>query len=133
LSAARPTVITDLAHLTGVPTLDPRTWHLHAPIDPAMSDEDAVAIAIDILDEDHSLRLAISRLATDVDLRTRLGHKGHAWWQRFHTVDRMVDDYERAISRAIGMPDPATSLPSHLRPDPLAHAHQLLRDFDVTF
>src|SRR5262249_61382269 len=63
LSAARPTVITDLAHLSGIPTLDPRTWHLHAPIDPTMSESDAVAIATDILDEDHSLRLALSRLA----------------------------------------------------------------------
>jgi glycosyltransferase involved in cell wall biosynthesis len=133
LSAERPTVLTDLAHLTGVPTLDPRTWHLHAPIDPAMSEDAAVAVAVDILDEDHSLRLALSRLATDSDLRTRLGRAGHAWWQRFHTVDRMVDDYERAITNAVARPDPATTLPTHMRPDPWKHAHKLLRDFDVTF
>jgi len=133
LSAARPTVITDLAHLAGVPAIDPRTWHLHAPADPAMSDADAVAIAVDILDEDHSLRLALMRLATEASLRDRIGAAGLDWWKQHHTVDQMVDDYERVMSRAIASPDPVITLPSHLRPNPLEHAQRLLRDFDVTF
>jgi hypothetical protein len=59
-----------------------------------------VCVAIDILDEDHSLRLAMRRLATDADLRASLGHGGQEYWQREHSLERMVEDYERAIQTA---------------------------------
>ena len=53
LAAARPTVITDLAHLVDIPTLDPRGWtRSHAAAEP-------VAVRIDLLDEDGSLELAM--------------------------------------------------------------------------
>src|SRR5262249_36813671 len=108
LAAGKATVITDLAHLTGYASLDPRTWLANTPADNrypmtdirspmsdlrwSMSDDqkaanaadtsdlghrlsgigyrsstigtsEAMCVAIDILDEDHSLRLAMRRLA----------------------------------------------------------------------
>jgi glycosyltransferase involved in cell wall biosynthesis len=48
LAAGKPTVITDLAHTTEVPALDPRTW---APAHPQPSTPTPpVAVSIDILD-----------------------------------------------------------------------------------
>ena len=102
LGAGVATVITDLVHLGDVPSVDPRTWGTNGlwPI----------CVAIDILDEDHSLRLAMRRLATDADLRATLGRAGQEYWQREHSLERMVEDYERVIAAA-----------PEVRPTPRAH------------
>src|SRR5207245_704895 len=64
----------------------------------------AICVAIDILDEDHSLRLAMRRLAGDADLRAQLGRAGREWWAREHSVDAMADDYERVMRDAATRP-----------------------------
>jgi glycosyltransferase involved in cell wall biosynthesis len=102
LSAGVATVITDLVHLGDVPSLDPRTWNANWP--KAQSPK-PICVAIDILDEDHSLRLAMRRLATDADLRASLGRAGQEYWQREHSLERMVEDYERVIQRACEVPE----------------------------
>ena len=122
LSAGRATVITDLEHLAGVPAVDPRSWR---PL-PGAASRPPIAVAIDILDEDHSLRRAMIRLATDAPLRTALGDAGREYWEASHTVERMVDDYERVLVRAAAMPPPDARLPATLRPDPFASLDQLL-------
>jgi glycosyltransferase involved in cell wall biosynthesis len=114
LAAAVATVITDLVHLGDVPSLDPRTWTANIEVRGAGREERGdnedrasqlaprapICVAIDILDEDHSLRLAMRRLATDADLRASLGRAGQEYWHREHSVERMVEDYERVIRRA---------------------------------
>jgi len=117
-------VITDLEHLAGVPAIDPRSWR---PL-PGAASRAPVAVAIDILDEDHSLRRAMIRLATDAPLRTALGNAGREYWEASHTVERMVDDYERVLVRAAAMPPPDATLPATLRPDPFASLDQLLAE-----
>jgi hypothetical protein len=127
LAAGRPTIMTDLEHMADVPALDPRTWT------PPQSAATAppVAVSIDILDEDHSLRLAMRRLAGDADLRRRLGRAASAYWERNHSVDRMVDDYRRVIPLALATPAPAVDLPAHLRADGTARLAQLLAPFGI--
>jgi glycosyltransferase involved in cell wall biosynthesis len=127
LSAGRPTVIMDLAHVAHVPALDPRTWQLHAPSKPETTAP--VTIAIDILDEDHSLRLAMRRLATDATLRERLGREARAWWESEHTVERMADDYERVMAKALTERPRAVRRPPHLSPDPWQHTRDALAGF----
>jgi glycosyltransferase involved in cell wall biosynthesis len=133
LAAARPTVIVDLAHLSTVPSLDPRTWQRQGPSAGRPPAGPAIAVAIDILDEDHSLRLAMARLAADRDLRRSLGLAARAYWEREHTVARMVEDYERVMRRAVDLTAPATERPPHLRPDPFAHTRRLARSIDPRF
>jgi glycosyltransferase involved in cell wall biosynthesis len=132
MSASRPTVIVDLAHLAHVPTLDPRSWHSHTPSRPGAGP--AVAVALDIRDEDHSLRLAMHRLAVDADLREALGRRARAYWEVEHTVDRMADDYERVLARARTLPAPAPGRPPHMAPDAWAHAKAVAASFgpDIT-
>lgn len=109
LAAGRPTIITDLLHLRNVPSIDPRGWRRSQEADP-------VCVAVDILDEDHSLRLAMRRLATDSAMREALGRAALEWWTREHTVERMADDYERVMEDARRTQPPAASeLPRHLR------------------
>ena len=130
LASSRATIVMDLAHMTDLPTLDPRTWRRHAPDTGEAAD--AMAVAVDVLDEDHSLRLAFARLAVDRDLRAALGARGHAHWAREHTVDRMVDAYRRVLARAAATDPPAApGWPAHLRPDPLAHARALLAPMGI--
>ncbi|HEY7057889.1 MAG TPA: glycosyltransferase family 4 protein [Vicinamibacterales bacterium] len=149
MAAGRPTVITDLTHLGEVPSLDPRTWRTN-PVgmrDPerGMRDEsaasgiprtasrvpDPVCIAIDILDEDHSLRLAMRRLAGDADLRARLGGTARAWWRQHHSLEPMVDDYVRTIGEAASLPAPSVELPAHVRPDGTSRLRALVEPFGL--
>ena len=117
LAASRPTVITDLAHQAHLPVLDPRTWELHGPRDPRADATDAIAVAVDLRDEEHSLAVAMQRLARDPELRDRLGRAARRFWETEHTVERMAADYERTIARAGDLPAPENVLPSALRPE----------------
>jgi glycosyltransferase involved in cell wall biosynthesis len=126
LAAARPTVISDLAHLIDVPTVDPRAWR------PSSAPELPVAIAIDLLDEDESLRLAMRRLATDPQLRDTLARAGHAYWSANHTLDLMVDDYRRLLGSAAERRAPApANLPAHFTEDHGGTARAIARKFDM--
>jgi mannosyltransferase len=124
LAAGKATVITDLAHLTGVPTIDPRTWRV------ATSDAPC-AVAIDILDEDHSLRLALRRLGTDRTLRDALGRAARAYWQAHHSIATMVEGYRRLIDEARRQKVAAVELPVHLRDDGAGTLERLLEPFGL--
>jgi glycosyltransferase involved in cell wall biosynthesis len=114
LAAGRPTIVTDLVHMGDVPSLDPRTWALNFQ-GPTPSSQGAICVAIDVLDEDHSLRLAMRRLASDGALREELGRAARAWWGREHSLEAMVEDYERVMREAAAKPDPVVELPAHMR------------------
>ena len=94
-----------------------------------------VTVAIDILDEDHSLRLAMRRLATDGSLREQLGRAGQAYWQREHSIEVMVDDYvriiEEAVSRPAGTPMDAPDVPAHLHDSGDRRLRALLEPFGI--
>jgi glycosyltransferase involved in cell wall biosynthesis len=130
IAAGLPTVVTDLAHQTELAVLDPRTWtiaHTSATLEPPQP----LAIAIDILDEEHSLRLALRRLATDAELCAALGRAARAHFEARHTLDHMAEAYRGAIAVAMARPAPDAPLPAHLRPDALAHARALLEPFGI--
>jgi glycosyltransferase involved in cell wall biosynthesis len=140
LAAGKPTIVTDLTHLVDVPTLDPRSWTLlHARADAASVGQpptvaDAVAVSIDILDEDHSLELAMRRLALDVPLRERLGRAARRYWEATATLPLMLDDYMRVLANAAARPapDPARlGLPAHLLEDHASHGRQIAGEFGV--
>ena len=109
LAAAKPTVTIDLAHMTHVPSIDPRTWR-------APRGQEAVpcTIAIDIVDEDHSLRLAMRRLALDAPLRETLGRAAQSYWTAHHTLSAMAADYRRVIALARSVAPAPFTLPAHL-------------------
>lgn len=109
LAAGRPTVTIDLAHMTHVPSIDPRTWR-----SPRGQTAAACTIAIDIIDEDHSLRLAMRRLALDAALRDTLGGAARAYWSAHHTPAAMAADYRRVIALAATVEPAAPALPAHV-------------------
>ena len=134
LAAGVPTVITDLAQLGHVPSLDPRTWVRNPEVRrPTSEARGPVSIAIDLVDEDHSLRLAMRRLAADPQLRAELGASGQAWWQREHSLEAMVEDYERLFHelRAVPATPAPPDLPEHLQATGGQKLRQLLEPFDL--
>jgi glycosyltransferase involved in cell wall biosynthesis len=132
LAAGKPTIVNDLAHLVDLPTLDPRTWEVQVAA-PAAADalrvwrrDDAIAVAVDILDEDHSLAIAMRRLALDAALRAELGAAARRHWAAHHTVAHMAEDYERAMAAAAAAPArPDRALPAHVTADGSALARRL--------
>jgi glycosyltransferase involved in cell wall biosynthesis len=126
LAAARPTVISDLAHLADIPTLDPRSRR------PSHASAEPVAMAIDLIDEDESLRLAMRALAGEPRLRASLARAGHAYWSAQHTLEAMTDDYHRLIAAAAARPAPVvTDLPSHFTDDHSRLARDITRAFGM--
>lgn len=121
LAAGRPSIVTDLVHTADVATLDPRSW----------ADVEAPAcVGIDIMDEDHSLRLAMRRLASDARLRAALGRQARELWGRRFTLDAMIEGYRKTIDEAAAAPPPDISaqspLPPHLLADGSELTHRLL-------
>ena len=105
--------------MSDVPTLDPRTWQPniraaagHRP--GATISSAPCAVAVDILDEDHSLRLAMRRLGSDALLRSALGRAAQEYWQSAHSLEAMTSDYEELIRDAMRQPIPDIALPGHL-------------------
>jgi glycosyltransferase involved in cell wall biosynthesis len=129
LAAGKATVITDLVHLSDIASLDPRTWS--ARDGGGWNPQPPVCVAIDILDEDHSLRLAMRRLAADADLRERLGRAAREYWTLEHSMDAMADDYERIMRDAASRPDPVAGLPAHMREPGDRRLRALLQPFGV--
>jgi glycosyltransferase involved in cell wall biosynthesis len=161
LAAGRATIVTDLVHLADTPSLDPRTWTVlevggwgseagkttkenfsatpselptSSPQPPTSNLQPPICVAIDILDEDHSLRLAMRRLATDGALRADLGAAARDWWTREHSLDAMVEDYERVMRDAAARPEPGplVDLPRHMRNTGDRKLRALLEPFGVT-
>jgi glycosyltransferase involved in cell wall biosynthesis len=91
-----------------------------------------VCVAIDIVDEDHSLTLAMRRLAMDAELRESLGAAAQAYWQHEHTVDGMVHDYRRLIPIAAQVKPPRPALPEHLVHDCRQTLDGVMRQFGLS-
>ncbi len=136
LAAGKATVITDLVHTVSVPALDPRSWTALEPVVGLAERKDTgppVCVAIDILDEQHSLGLAMRRLAVDRRLRTTLGERARQYWATHHTPRRMADDYIGAIDEALACPVPDLGrLPAHLRADGTEEVVRVVGDFGMT-
>jgi hypothetical protein len=120
----------DVLQLVDIPTLDPRTWSKSAGGAPP--EQEPVAVAIDILDEDHSLRLAMRRLAEDAELRQTLGSAAQSYWKREHSSEAMLADYLRLMAAARAMPAPPRgSLPEHLVDNGTRLLQQLVAPFGI--
>jgi glycosyltransferase involved in cell wall biosynthesis len=125
LAAGRPTVTTDLVHTVDVPTVDARDGSILGPGAP-------VGASVDILDERHSLSLAMRRLAQDARLRETSGRNARDLWNRRFRFERMVEDYlgilERTLTAPVPSPDVRAALPWHLLANGEEHMREVLLD-----
>jgi glycosyltransferase involved in cell wall biosynthesis len=126
LAAARPTIVSGLAQLADVPTIDATTGRIsHASGHP-------VAISVDLLDEENALLAAMTRLTRDPDERNALARAGQAFWSREHTLALMADDYKRVMREAASRPAPhVTDLPAHFTDDGSSLVRRLAQEMDI--
>jgi glycosyltransferase involved in cell wall biosynthesis len=127
LAASKPTIITDLAHLSDLPTIEPVQWALRN----AGPDQDPIAVGIDVLDEERGLARAFLRLAADEGLRRQIGAAAREWWRAHHRLESMAERYRTLVADAAHRPVPTPSLPDHLVADGSATARALIDAFDV--
>jgi glycosyltransferase involved in cell wall biosynthesis len=114
LAAGKATVISDLAHMVDVPSIDLR--QRAGPTAASLEGPSPVAVRIDLLDEDRALRESMRRLASDAGLRDRLARAGEAHWAANYTVELSAAGYRRVIAAALERPAPAChDLPRHFR------------------
>jgi glycosyltransferase involved in cell wall biosynthesis len=94
LAQGRPTVVSDLEHLSEIPA-------------------DAVMRA-DLTDEEGAVMRALVRLAHDPDRRARLGRRALEFVREAHSPARCLDGYEAALQEAARSVDPPRrDLPPH--------------------
>jgi glycosyltransferase involved in cell wall biosynthesis len=123
VAAGRATIVSDLAHQSDVPVIDPRGWRA--------TRMDPVAVAIPTLGEATCLLAALDQLARSPQRRVRLGAAARAYWSTHHTLDHMADAYMTVIAAAIARPAPRPPLPGHLRDSGGERLAALLAPFGV--
>ena len=129
MAAARAVVVLETDSTAGLPALDPQTWQPRG-----WSGEPPIVVSVDPRDEEHSLSLALRRLANDATLRDALGSAAHEWWQRQATPDHAVRAWRSILAEAVSatpLPRPA-NWPPHLSADGTARARELLGEFGAT-
>jgi hypothetical protein len=113
LSRSLPVVAYEREALAHIPALDPQTWQDR----PGASAPPAL-ITIDPRDAEHSLAMALRRLASDPALRQRVGDGARHWWNARATPERAATGLQAAFARALTvapLPRP-DDWPMHLVP-----------------
>jgi hypothetical protein len=95
MASGRPAIVLEVEATAGWPALDPQTWQPRG-----FSSDPPIAISLDPRDEEHSLTLAIVRLASDPGLSAALGAAGYAWWSGHASVERAVARWEEVLAEA---------------------------------
>ena len=132
VAAGKPTVVTDLAHTTDVPSLDPRSMRVVSTLPGA---HEPVCVHVGLIDEVNMLRLALRRLTEGGDLRTRLGLAARRYWETQGKLELMARDYELLLEAARAAADPVLpqGWPAHLRADGTSAARALAAEVGVPF
>ena len=127
LAAARPTVISDLAHLVDIPTLDPRSRRTLAPPPPSRWRSRSICWT-----KTSRCGWRCARWRASRSCATSLARAGHAYWSAHHTLDVMADDYQRLIANAAARPAPVvTDLPAHFTDDHSQIARAITQAFGI--
>ena len=129
MAAGKAVIVLETEHTAGWPALDPQTWQPRG-----WTHDRPIAVSIDPRDEEHSLSLALRRLASDAPLRHELGAAGRDWWRQHATVDLAVSAWRSILSEAAATPPLPRPLnwPTHLSANGTERARTLLAEFGAT-
>jgi len=129
MAAARPVVVAETSTTAAWAALDPQTWRTR---DVGRGDT-PIVVSIDPRDEEHSLVLALRRLATDAALRADLGGAARDWWASHATLDHAVSSWQSVLELGLALPSPPRpdGWPPHLDADGSALARTLLAECGI--
>ena len=130
MAAGKAVVAMELEATADWPALDPQTWRprgLGATAPP-------IAVTIDPRDEEHSLMLAMRRLAADGPLREQLGRAARTWWQAHATPAHAAGAWNHVLEEAASLAPPPRppDWPSHLGADGTELTRSILKEFGLT-
>ena len=130
LARGKPTIVAETYSTAGWPALDPQTWRVR---DQARTPEEPVVVSVDPRDEEHSLVLALRRLATDERLRADLGRAAHAWWAAHATLEDAANSWLAVLNDAstLSVPGRPDGWPAHLDADGSRLTRRILADCGV--
>jgi hypothetical protein len=130
-AAGRAVVVAETPSTAHWPTLDPQTWQPRSMSIGAGTTEAPIAISIDPRDEEHSLMLALVRLANDAGLRASLGDAARAWWAQHATVAHAVNRWRAVLHEARALPAAPRppGWPAHLDGDATGTMRAVLEQF----
>lgn len=135
LGARKPVIVTDLANGCDLPMLvTPWAWTLShpGPWGDGTDEPKPIGVSIDIVDENHSLKIAMQRLAENASLRRQLGEQARLYWQANHCLEHMADDYDRLVQSVARRPPRTPVLPPHVIENGTRQAQKLLIPFGIT-
>jgi hypothetical protein len=112
------------------PAIDPQTWR---PRDLASGDA-PVAVTVDPRDEEHSLMLAIRKLAADPMLRNQLGRAAREWWKAHATPAQAAPAWTAILQEATTLSPPPRpdDWPKQFVVDGTELARDIRREFGLT-
>ena len=129
MAAGRAVIVLETENTAGWPALDPQTWQPRG-----WAGQPPIAVSIDPRDEEHSLALALRRLANDAQLRSSLGSAAHEWWRQHATLDHALQAWRSLLAEAVTVTPPPRppNWPRHLTADGTERARDLLAEFGAT-
>jgi hypothetical protein len=130
MSLGIPAVVMESTDTAGWPSVNPQTWQ---PRETGPDASAPICVSLDPRDEEHSLMLALRRLATDVATRARLGTAAQAQWTRLHAPNVAATAFE-AILAAAHVAEPPThpaNWPAHFSADASRTARRILDEFGL--
>jgi hypothetical protein len=129
MAAGRAVVVLETESTAGWPALDPQTWQPRG-----WTGQPPIVVSIDPRDEEHSLALALRRLAADAQLRTSLGSAAHKWWQQHATLEHARQAWRSILAEAVTVTPPPRppDWPRHLTADGTERAREVLAEFGAT-
>ena len=132
-AAGRAVIVAETASTARWPCVDPQTWQPRSPSIGPGGAEAPIAISVDPRDEEHSLMLALTRLANDPALRAALGGAARAWWEQHATVARAVEAWTALLDDARTLPAPPrpAGWPAHLGADGSGLTTSILDQFGL--
>jgi hypothetical protein len=132
-AAGKAVIVAETESTASWRAFDPQTWQSRALATGAGAPEPPMAISIDPRDEEHSLVIALTRLASDAALRASLGSAARAWWARHATVAHAAEAWRTLIEQARSLPPPdrPAGWPPHLDADGGGLATSILGQFGI--
>lgn len=132
-AAGKAIVVAETESTAGWPALDPQTWQPRALATGIAPPPTPMAISIDPRDEEHSLVVALTRLAGDGALRSSLGAAARTWWAQHATVAHAISAWRALLEEAITLPVPPRppGWPAHLDADGGGLATTILEEFGL--
>jgi hypothetical protein len=132
-AAGKAVVVAETESTAGWPALDPQTWQPRALATGIGATGTPMAISIDPRDEEHSLMLALTRLASDAALRAALGAAARAWWAQHATVAHAVAAWRALLKDAVALPAPPrpAGWPAHLEASGDTTRQRILDEFGL--